>query len=72
MNWLANMIEIIKVETKNVKVGKRYYSFDYKIWRGKKLINEGIDSGSHTRHPSTIRKALLTGYATELIIQRYL
>lgn len=62
------MIETIKVETNNVKVGKRYFSFDYKVWRNRKLVSEGNYDSSHSRSPSFMRKVLKNGHATEIIL----
>lgn len=64
------MKETIKIETKNVKVGKRYWSFDYKVWRNGKPICKGNLDSSHSRSPKFMRNYLKTGGATEQVISR--
>jgi len=61
--------EIIEVETGNFKVGKKYYSFDYKIWRNGKIWDSGWYDSSHSRSATSIRKWLKDGWATEIIIE---
>lgn len=66
------MTETFKIITWDYKVGKRYYSFNYKIYRGRKLLDEGRYDSTHSRSPQTMRKYLNTGYASELIIRMML
>jgi len=61
--------ETIKVQTSNYRVGKRTFSFDYKLYRNGVLIQEGHYNSTHIRAPQTIKKYLENGYATELVLQ---
>lgn len=63
------MKEQIVVETKNIKVGKNFYSFDFKVWRNGKLIRKGSYDSGHSRAPQTIRRYLNRGGATELVLE---
>lgn len=62
------MIEIFKVETKNIIVGKRSYSFDYRLYRNRKLVSFGNINSTHTRHRSTIVRWLTTGGMAERVL----
>jgi hypothetical protein len=73
------MIEFIRVEVTNISVGRRFFSFDYRVHRNKKLlttdghcVNDQWDhyDSSHSRSHTTMRKLLKSGYATELVLQR--
>lgn len=67
---LNTKIEHIKVVTYNYRVGKRSFSFDYDLERnGYELAKCNHYNSTHTRSPSTIRKYLENGYATELVLQ---
>lgn len=66
---LPKLKETIKVEIWDIKVGKRYYSFMYRVQRnGKWIPNYAYDS-SHSRAPATMRKYLKNGGAVELILE---
>lgn len=61
--------EYITVNTWNFKVGKRTFSFNYRLERNGFLVREDVYRNSHTRAPSTMRKYLLNGYATSLVLE---
>ena len=63
------MRETITVDTSNIKVGKKYYSFDYTIYRNSQKIGEGNFENSHSRSATSIRKWLNEGWATELVLE---
>ena len=60
----------IDIEIKNIKVGKRYYSFDYKVKFNGKLLDENSYSSSHSRSDSYMRKELKKDYAVMLVLQQ--
>lgn len=63
-------VEVIVVQTSDVKVGKKRYSFDYRIMRNSMIIDRGTYDASHSRSPAYMRKTLNSGYATELVLGR--
>jgi len=62
----------------NLKVDKRYYSFDYNYFiyndNGKKgvICNSGSIDSSHSRGVRTMKKLLKDGYAVELVLEKEL
>ena len=66
------MRETIIVETSNLRVERRFWYFDYKVWRNGKLVSKGKLNGSHTRWPSTLRRILKRGGMTNDVLERSL
>jgi len=60
----------IQIDIDNIKVGRRYYSFDYKFWNNGKLIEEGSYDRSHSRSPNSIRKWLKDHWAYEIVLEK--
>jgi len=64
----------IKIEVLNIKTDKNFYSFDYKIWIDKKLIDNGYYEADHswgTKHKQ-FRKILEKGEAYKLALEQTL
>ena len=60
----------IKIEIDNISVGRRYFSFDYKVFENGKIKEKGQYDSSHSRSHTAMRKWLRTYYAYELIMQK--
>jgi len=61
--------ETIKAEIWDIKVGKKYYSFKYRVNRNGKWTPEYNYDSSHSRSPSTMRKYLRNGGAVDIIME---
>lgn len=66
MVWSKKLDIIIS----NIKVGKKYYSFDYVFKENGVITDKGNHDASHSRSPQYMRKHLKAGYAIELIMQK--
>lgn len=66
---VPSMKSTIVVEVTNIKVGRRSWSFNYRMWRNKKLIGENSLDGTHSRAYSTMKRYFEQGYGVELAIQ---
>lgn len=62
--------ENFKIEISKISVGKRYYSFNYSLFRNGVLVKKDDYASSHERSPQTMRKYLRNGYAAELVLER--
>lgn len=62
--------ENFKIEISKISVGKRYYSFNYILFRNGVLIKKDEYASTHSRSPQTMRKYLRNGYAAELVLER--
>lgn len=61
-------IDLFKVEIMNIRVGKKFYSFNYNLRRNQVLVEQGVYSSSHSRSPNSIRKWLKEGWGAELVL----
>lgn len=68
-NTKSTTFDSLKVITSDHKVGKKYFSFNYKIFANGKIYGTGSYDSSHSRSPSTIRKYLKEGYAANLVLE---
>ena len=68
---MKKITETFKVVIWNISVGKRYYSFEYELFRNDKLIQDDHYSNSHSRSPAFMRKILRNGHAAELVLGIY-
>lgn len=69
---LGTKIEHIRIATYNHRVSKRTFSFDYDVERnGYSLISQAHYNSSHSRSPTTMRKYLEQGYATEIVLESF-
>ena len=59
------------MEVDNIIVGKRYYSFNYRLFINNKLVKDTTFDTSHSRSPNSIRKWLKKDWAYDLILQEY-
>lgn len=63
---------IIKIEIThwNLKVGRRYYSFDYKVKINGVEFKAGSYDTSHSRSPQFIRKWMTGGGVEEVLLRQ--
>lgn len=71
MEWSDEYIEHVKVVIANIKVGWKYYSFDYYLERNGNAVAKDTYESDHERSPQTMRKYLRNGGAVELVLEKY-
>jgi len=63
------IVTLIKIEVKDIKVVKDYYSFKYKTWVNGKLNSKGTYSSDHNWNDNPEKfKAMLSDYYAAVLV----